>query len=323
MKFFRPPRVSQMPSSGWSQFSHSQSIMFDIAVQPSWAICRPWLSARDIPPRGLTVDVELQLIGRAIADPHRSRPAPALEVIQGLLDEIRAAVHPVHDLQRAGPATGLLLRPVPEPGAEGGGLLHVAQAQQRVDGEGAVPDPGVAVVPVALPAFLLGQPGGRRRDRGPGRRVGHQLQGDGRTADHLAPPAGVARAAQPAAPEPRGVVRQLLGFLGRDPARRAAHDSSTTPPVSPSRRVRVQRSPSPARSGVIPDSAREDPSGAMPCMVSCRPSEANTPPCSESLQRVRLAAVVEARLDLDREPHDAADHADVRTSRCRRSPRPR
>ena len=140
-----------------------------------------------------------------------------------LLDQVRGAVHPVHDLQRAGRLTGLFVRPVPQPGAERGGLLHVAQAQQRVDGEGAVPDPGVAVVPVALPADLLGQPGGRRRDRRAGRRVGHQLQRDGRTGDHLPPPAGVAGPVQPAAPEPRGVVRQPLGLLGRDDARRAAH----------------------------------------------------------------------------------------------------
>ena len=172
---------------------------------------------------GLAVDVELELVGGAVADPDRPRAAPALEVVQALLDQVRGAVDPVHDLQRARVLARLLLHPVPQPDAERGGLLHVAQAQQRVDGEGAVPDPGVAVVPVALAAGLLGQAGGRRRHRRPGRVIGHQLQRHGRTGDHLPPPAGVGRPVQPAAPEPRRVVGQPLGLLGRDLARRAAH----------------------------------------------------------------------------------------------------
>ena len=36
MKLFRPPRVSQIPSSGWSQCSHSQSMIPASLVQPWW-----------------------------------------------------------------------------------------------------------------------------------------------------------------------------------------------------------------------------------------------------------------------------------------------
>ena len=261
---------------------------------------------------GLAVDVELQLVGGAVADPDRPRAAPALEMIQALLDQVRGAVHPVHDLQRPGTLARLFLRPVPEPGAERGGLLHVAQAEQRVDGERAVPDPGVAVVPVALPAFLLGQPGGRRRDRGPGRRVGHQLQRDRRTGDHLAPAAGVAGPVQPAAPEPRRVILQPLRLLGGHEPGRAAHrlqDHSrrTRPPAgsgSTAPRHRRAASVSPRlRSG---GSLRRD--GVHRQLQVLGPEH---PAMLEGLQLVRLAAVVEARLDLDREPHDPADHPDV------------
>ena len=43
---------------------------------------------------GLAVDVELQLVGRAVADPHRTRAAPALEVVEGLLGQVGAARRP-------------------------------------------------------------------------------------------------------------------------------------------------------------------------------------------------------------------------------------
>jgi hypothetical protein len=53
------------------------------------------------------------------------------------------------------------LDPVPEPSAEGRGLIGVAEPEQRVHGEGGVAYPGEAVVPVALAAHLFGE-GGRR-----------------------------------------------------------------------------------------------------------------------------------------------------------------
>ena len=180
-----------------------------------------------------------------------------------------------------------------------------------MDGERAVPDPGVAVVPVALAAFLLGQPGGRRRDRGPGRRVGHQLQRDGRTGDHLPPATGVARPVQPAAPEPRRVILQPLRLLGGHEPGRAAHRLQDHSPglalpqgPGPPHAVAValQRDPRLLQGG----SLRRD--GVRRQLQVLGPEH---PAMLEGLQLVRLAAVVEARLDLDRERHDPADHPDV------------
>ena len=95
---------------------------------------------------------------------------------------------------------------------------------QRLEREGRVAHPGEAVVPVALAARGLGQGGGQRRHRRPGRHVGESLDRQRRALDRVAP--AVVREAgppEPPAPEPRrrrepgvGLVdvlrrRQLLG----------------------------------------------------------------------------------------------------------------
>ena len=170
----------------------------------------------------LAVDVELQLVGGAVADPDRPRPAPALQVAEGLLGQIGGAVHPVHDLQRPRAVARLLGDPLPQPVAERAGLLAVAQAEQGVDGERGVPDPGVPVVPVALAADLLGQPHGGGGDRRPGRGVGHQLERYRGPAHHLPPAAGVGGAVDPVPPGVGGVVGQPRQFRRRQPPGLAA-----------------------------------------------------------------------------------------------------
>ena len=117
----------------------------------------------------LAVDVELELVGGAVADPHRRRAAVALEVVEHLLGELGAAVDPVHDLQRARLAGRGVAEAVGEPVHERRRLLGEPEAQQGVEGERGVADPGVAVVPVALAAELLGQAGGRGGDDRAGR----------------------------------------------------------------------------------------------------------------------------------------------------------
>src|SRR5215203_807794 len=154
----------------------------------------------------LAVDVELQLIGRAVADPYRAGPAVALEVVENLFFEVRRAVDPVHDLQRAGALTRSLSNPVPEPAAEGGGLFGVAEPEQRVHGEGGVADPGVSVVPVALAAHLFGEAGRGGGDQCAGRGVGHQLERHRRAGYLLLPTAVVRRAPEPTAPEAHRVI---------------------------------------------------------------------------------------------------------------------
>ena len=60
------------------------------------------------------------------------------------------------------------------------GLVDVAAHHQRVEREGGVAQPAVAVVPVAHAAELLGQRRGRRGDDAAGRRVGQRLERDQR-----------------------------------------------------------------------------------------------------------------------------------------------
>ena len=48
----------------------------------------------------LAVDVQLELVGSGIADPHRRRASVAFEVVEDLLGQVGPTVDPVHDLQR-------------------------------------------------------------------------------------------------------------------------------------------------------------------------------------------------------------------------------
>ena len=110
------------------------------------------------------------------------------------------------------------------------GLLDEAQPEQGVHRERGVAHPGVAVVPVALAADLLGQGRGRRGHQAAGRGVGHQLQRDRRALDRLAPPAGVGRPGQPRPPEPRPSRRRAPG------SRRRGSRAAARPRPTPARR---------------------------------------------------------------------------------------
>ena len=231
-------------------------------------------------------------------------------MIEGLLDEIGAAVDPVHDLQRPAFA-GVFGRTIAQPGPEGRGLLGVAEAEQRVDGERPVPDPGIAVVPVALAALLLGQPGGGRGDQGAGGRVGHQLERDRRAGDHLPPPSGVGGPVQPVAPEERGLVGQPLGLLGWHQPGRAPHglQHHAADLACPQR----PRPPHPVASALQRDVRVLD-AGSLWCDAmhgQLQPVGLEHPAAVGELQLVCGTPVVEARLDLHREPHGAAYHPDV------------
>ena len=136
----------------------------------------------------LAVDVELQLVVGAVAEPDRARAAVAVEVIQGLLRQVLPSVYPVHELQRPvgfGPLAARF-QPVHEPLR----LFREPDAQETVEGEGGVPDPGVAVVPVALPADALGQAHGGGCHYGARRLVGRATSASG-------PSGGPSRASGP------------------------------------------------------------------------------------------------------------------------------
>ena len=92
-----------------------------------------------------------------------------------------------------------------------------AAVDQGVQGEGGVTDPAVAVVPVADPAQVLGERGGRGGHDASGRRVGERLQGDERAVDRLTPwAAHTGRVTGPFAPVADGVGHRLVGVdLGR------------------------------------------------------------------------------------------------------------
>ena len=140
----------------------------------------------------------------------------AAEVRQLELRQVRAPVDRVHDLQRAG-LVGMVLAlagPLLEPVHERAGLLGEAEPQERVQREGRVADPRVAVVPVARAADRLGQARRGGRDDGARRLVGQQLQRQRRARDHLAPATPVLRLRDPAPPE-LDRLRELRGRLAR------------------------------------------------------------------------------------------------------------
>ena len=159
--------------------------------------------------------VVLMLVPRPVADPYRPGVAVAGEVVERVLGQVLLAADAVHDLQApvGRRAAGHRLE---HEGEVLEGLPVEAQAVQRAQHERGVPDPGVAVVPVAGPARRLGQRRGGRRHDGPGRGVAQTLQGQ-RAALDVAAPGMVGKCAggQPVPPVGDGVVELGLGVLHR------------------------------------------------------------------------------------------------------------
>lgn len=77
-----------------------------------------------------------------------------------------------------------------QPLAPGLGLLAVAGVEQRIQGQGGVAQPAMAIVPIAAAAQLLRQRRGGRGDDAAGRLEGQQLQRDQRTHHRVAARAG-------------------------------------------------------------------------------------------------------------------------------------
>src|SRR5215212_1661157 len=156
----------------------------------------------------LTVDVQLQLVVGTVADPDRPRAPVALQMLQSLLGEVAPPIYAVHELQRA--VRLRLVAAVLEPAHERLSLLGEPDAQETVEGEGGVTDPGVTVIPVALPSYTLRQAGSRGRNDRPGRLVSEKLQHQGRAVNHLAPAARIRALREPVAPILHGLHEKLF-----------------------------------------------------------------------------------------------------------------
>ena len=147
------------------------------------------------------------LVG-AVADADRRGASIALQVPELLLLQLVPAADGVHDLH--GAVGGLLVGAVFDPVDEGLRFPREAQPEEAVHGEGGVPDPGVAVVPVADSSYRLREARGGRGHDGAGGREGQQLQGQGRALDDLPPPALVLAARDPLAPKLHGLPKCLV-----------------------------------------------------------------------------------------------------------------
>ncbi len=136
------------------------------------------------------VDVELALAPGAVADPNRGGVSPARQVGQLPLGQVPFAADAEHDLQVAAP--------VERAGRRGGhvleelvGLVRAGRDPQGLDGEGGVPDPGVAVVPVSGAAHRLRQRGGRRCADRAGGLKGQRLEHPSAVVDQIPPRAHI------------------------------------------------------------------------------------------------------------------------------------
>src|SRR3712207_1552380 len=113
-------------------------------------------------------------------------------------------------------SSDLLLAAELQPAHECCGLLSEPDAQEAVEGKGGVPDPGVAIVPVALAADTLWQAGCGSRDDRSRRLERQELERQCRAVDHLAPAAGVGALRKPPAPIVHGQHEKLFFFGPRN-----------------------------------------------------------------------------------------------------------
>ena len=152
--------------------------------------------------------VVLVLRVRGVADAHRARVLVARQVVERALGQVGAPVDAVHDLEVA----LLGLRHVGDEVEEVVRLPVEAERVEAPERERRVPDPGVAVVPVALAARGLGEGGRGRGDDRPGGRVGQPLERE-RAALEVGAPRMVGEVA---AVEP---VLPVMGRPGQPPGR--------------------------------------------------------------------------------------------------------
>ena len=128
----------------------------------------------------LAEHVALELQVRGVADPHRRGAPVAGQALHLVLGQAPLARQPVHDLHVGRIAGDRPQQPV----APLLGLGLEAVLHERLERQGGVAQPDVAVVPVAHAAVLLGQARGRGGDDAAGVLVGEGAQHQQRAA-HL------------------------------------------------------------------------------------------------------------------------------------------
>ena len=253
VKCFGSPRISQMPRSGSRHFfSIVSTWCFTIGqTRSSQVVARLRVQVHRVEQRA--PHVVLVLAVRAVPDPHRPRALVAREVVERELGDLALAVDRVHDLE----VLGARLRDV---GDEVEEVVRLPVEPERVEApqhERGVADPGVAVVPVALPARRLGQRRGGGRHERAGRRVRQPLQRE-RGALEVGAPRVVGE-------RRRGRASAASGARSRRAARRPPRTSA-----APGARTRTA-----PRTPCRPPSSASAPSRAGPrSPCSCRSSGA-------------------------------------------------
>ncbi len=180
VKSWRGPRISQSPLSLSCQFSARWSTKHPLQRPGVVGVPEGGLAGRLERQHHLAHHVGLALADGPVADPHGTRVGVPGQPVHRPLGQAPGAVDGIHDLEVAGVAGDGAKQPVaPEPR-----LVRRARLDQRVDRQRGVAEPAVAVVPVALPAEVLGQRRGRCRHDPAGLGVGHQVQGEQR-APHV------------------------------------------------------------------------------------------------------------------------------------------
>src|SRR5262249_9777611 len=106
------------------------------------------------------------------------------------------AVQHLQRLIRYGFATAGL-----DPAHECAGFFSIAEANQPIEGEGSIANPGIAIIPVAFAAAFFSQAEGGGRPQGTVGWRAERLEGQRWAVAHFPPAPLVRRAANPAPPE--------------------------------------------------------------------------------------------------------------------------
>ena len=173
VKWRRGPRTSQIPSSCSRQPDSSQSKILLARRQASSEAPSPWRRALVERLDDLAVDVELELVRRAVSDADRLRALVAAEPGKLELGQPPLACDAVHDLEVLRVEPAIARRSQSRHVTR---LFDVAGADECEQRQRRVAEPAEAVVPVPHAADPLRQRRRRRGDDSAGRRIREGLE---------------------------------------------------------------------------------------------------------------------------------------------------